>query len=77
MNSINLAKTLFFIGIGLIAIGGIIYLGSKIGIPLGKMVGDIHVKKEKYSIYFPIVTSIVISVFLTIIFNLIAYFVKK
>lgn len=43
----------------------------------GKLPGDISIKKENYSFYFPIVTSIVISILLTLIFWIISYFFKK
>jgi hypothetical protein len=42
----------------------------------GKLPGDISIKKENYSVYFPIVTSIVISILLTLIFWIINYFKK-
>jgi cobalamin synthase len=43
----------------------------------GKLPGDISIKKENYSVYFPIVTSIVISILLTLIFWIINYFFKR
>jgi hypothetical protein len=52
----------------LIIIGLLINLLSKFGLPL--LPGDILVKRENFTFYFPIVSSIVISILLTIIFNL-------
>ncbi len=43
----------------------------------GRLPGDITVKKENFSFYFPIVTSIVLSVLLTLIFWIINFFMKK
>ena len=43
----------------------------------GKLPGDISIKKENYSVYFPIVTSIVISILLTLIFWIINFFFKR
>jgi hypothetical protein len=52
-------------GIILIVIGLLIWMG----LPLGKLPGDIQIKGEKTNVYFPIVTSIVISILLTILLN--------
>jgi len=73
----NLAKYLIFIGIAIVIVGLIILVLVKLGLPLGKFPGDIHIKKEKFSIYFPIVTSIVISVFLTLLINFIIWIIRK
>ncbi len=43
----------------------------------GRLPGDITVKKENFSFYFPVVTSIVLSILLTLIFWIINYFIKK
>lgn len=77
MNTSSIAKYLIIFGIVIIAVGLLILVLAKLGIPLGKFPRDIHIKKEKYAIYFPIVTSIVISVFLTLIINFILWIFKK
>jgi hypothetical protein len=38
-------------------------------LPLGRLPGDISLKGEKYSFYFPIVTCIVISIIVTLFFK--------
>lgn len=73
----NLPKILIFIGLGAIALGLILWGFNKVGIPFGKLPGDIHVQKEKVSFYFPIVTSIILSIILTIVINLILWISKK
>ena len=65
-----LGKTLIIIG-GIIAlIGVILLLAGKIPF-WGRLPGDFSIKGKGFSIYFPIVTCLVVSVFLTIIVNLI------
>ncbi|MGB9598532.1 MAG: DUF2905 domain-containing protein, partial [Minisyncoccales bacterium] len=55
---------------------GILFLfGSKIPY-LGKLPGDIYIKRENFSFYFPIATSILVSIILSIIFYLISRFFK-
>jgi len=77
MNIANLAKYLMIIGFVIIVVGAIIFGLTKIGIPLGKFPGDIQIKKEKFAIYFPIVTSIVISIVLTLLINLFIWIFKR
>ena len=65
-----MGKTLITIGI-LFIIAGIVYtLLAKSGINLGKLPGDINIKKDNFSFHFPIVTSIIISIILTVILNI-------
>ena len=53
--------------IAVVSVGLLIWLGAKFGIPFGKLPGDIHVQKEKFSFYFPIVTCILVSVVLSLV----------
>jgi hypothetical protein len=69
----NFAKWFFYIGLGCLAVALLIYLFSKVGIPLGKLPGDIR----KNGFYFPITTSIVISIILTILLNLFFWLFRK
>lgn len=64
MNAIG--KTLIFVGIVLIIIGIFFTLGNKIP-HFGRLPGDIMVKKENFTLYFPITTSILISIVISII----------
>lgn len=58
-------KTIIYIGILIIAIGLLWPYISKI--PLGRLPGDIAIKKEGFQLYFPITTMIVISVAISIL----------
>jgi hypothetical protein len=73
----NLARGLMFVGIAIFLIGGGIYLAAKFGIPLGRLPGDIHIEGKNGSFYFPITSSILVSVLLTILLNLISRFLNK
>lgn len=61
-----MAKLLITIGIILVVLGLLWPLFQKLG--LGRLPGDIVVEKENFSFYFPVVTSIVISLVLTLLF---------
>jgi len=61
-------KILIIIGIIILALGLLYPFLKKIG--LGQLPGDIIYKSDNSTFFFPIVTCIVISVVLTVIFNL-------
>lgn len=69
---IKVKKTMgnYLIGLGflIIFLGLILNLISKFNLPV--LPGDILIQKENFTFYFPIVTSILISILLTIILNL-------
>jgi hypothetical protein len=73
----NIARTLMLGGIALFFIGGGIYLASKFGIPLGRLPGDIRIEGENGGFYFPVTSSILVSVVLTIVVNVVSRLLKK
>ena len=62
-------KILIILGILLIILGMILTLGPKIPW-IGRLPGDIIIKKEQFSFYFPLTTCIIISIILTFLFYL-------
>ena len=75
-NFSNLGKIILFIGIGIAVLGGTIFLLSKIPFA-GKLPGDISIKKENFSFYFPLSTSILVSIILTIIINVVLFIIFR
>ena len=73
----NLAKYLVIGGIILILVGSGVYLAAKFGLPLGRLPGDIHIEGQNGSFYFPVVTSILVSIVLTILLNVIVRLFRK
>jgi hypothetical protein len=67
--SSDLGKMLLFTGLGIAALGGLLLLGSKIP-GLGRLPGDIVYRKGNFTFYFPLVTSILLSLVLTIVLSL-------
>ncbi|WKL57045.1 DUF2905 domain-containing protein [Asticcacaulis sp. ZE23SCel15] len=61
-----MAKTLIIIGLVIVAIGLLWPWLSKLGI--GRLPGDIVVKRDNFTFYMPIVTSLLISVILSVLF---------
>jgi hypothetical protein len=72
----GIGKILLIVG-GIIVILGLILVFSQ-HIPfLSKLPGDIFISKDGFSFYFPIVTFLVLSLLITIIVNVILYFLKR
>jgi hypothetical protein len=63
----HIGRFLIITGIVIIAIGGLLMLSGKISW-LGRLPGDIVIQKKNFTIYFPLATSILISLLLTLIF---------
>jgi hypothetical protein len=66
----SLGKLLLSIGIITIVIGAALVLLGK-ATWFGRLPGDIVIRREGFSIYIPIITMIIFSAFLTLLFNLI------
>lgn len=63
----TIARYLMLGGIALFLIGGGVYLAAKLGIPLGRLPGDIRIETESGGFFFPIVTCIVVSIVLSVL----------
>jgi hypothetical protein len=70
----ELGKALLGLGLLLAFVGAILLVAAKIGLPLGRLPGDISYKGKSVSVYFPLGTSILISVVLTAILYLVSRF---
>ena len=66
----SFGKSLIILGLIIAAIGAIFTLAGKIPW-IGRLPGDIYVKKENFTFYFPLATSIIISLVLSLILWLI------
>ena len=71
----NLAKILMAAGALLFLAGILIVVGARLG--LGQLPGDVAWKRGNTSIYFPIVTSIVLSIGLTVVLNIVLRFFRS
>ncbi|MBM4256395.1 MAG: DUF2905 domain-containing protein [Deltaproteobacteria bacterium] len=63
----ELGKFLIIAGGLLVCVGALLVLGGKIPW-LGRLPGDIVVQRDNFSFYFPIATSILVSVVLSLLF---------
>ena len=70
----DLGKILVIAGALLLALGLALILLGKTNLPLGRLPGDILYRGKNTTIYFPIATSILLSVILTIVLYIINRF---
>jgi hypothetical protein len=61
-----MGRALVIIGLVITALGLLVMLG----VPIGRFPGDIYIRRGNFSFYFPLATSIVLSILLTILFAL-------
>lgn len=70
----DLGRTLLILGAILIAAGAVLYFAGRLPLRLGRLPGDFVHRGEHTTFYFPITTSIFLSVALTLILWLISHF---
>jgi len=63
-------KYIFIVGIVIVFIGIIIYFFHDYFRWIGRLPGDIRIEKNNFRFYFPLATMIIISLVLTILFNI-------
>ncbi len=69
-----LGRLLIGLGFFLLIAGGLLLILGKIGLPLGRLPGDISYRGKNMSVYFPLGTSILLSIVLSLVFYLLSRF---
>jgi hypothetical protein len=72
----DIGKLILGFGLVLVAIGAVLIFAGRIGLPFGRLPGDFAWRGRNVQFYFPLGTSILISVVLTLIIWLISHFRK-
>jgi hypothetical protein len=70
----DLGRLLVGLGLVLLVAGGLLLLLGRTGLPLGRLPGDVSYRSKNFSVYFPLGTSIVLSVVLSLVFYLLSRF---
>jgi hypothetical protein len=72
----ELGKTFLGIGLILVALGAVMLIASRLGLPFGRLPGDLHWRSRSGNtqVYFPLATSILLNIFLTLILWLLRSF---
>lgn len=64
----SLGRMLLLLGIVLVLLGGLLLLVGKVPF-LGRLPGDIVIERKNFTFYFPLATSILLSIVLTLLFS--------
>ncbi len=72
----DLGKTLIVLGAVLVVVGAVMVFAGRWNLPLGRLPGDITWRGKNTLFYFPLATSLVISLLLTLVLWLVQYFRK-
>ena len=72
----ELGRSVLFVGLVLVFIGGLLFFGAKLPFRLGRLPGDIIHRGEHTTFYFPIVTCFLLSVGLSLLFWFFNHFRK-
>jgi hypothetical protein len=67
----EMGRMLVMLGVALVVIGGVVMLLGRTGLPLGRLPGDVLYRGKNTTFYFPLASSILISVVLSIVLFLI------
>ena len=70
---LSLGKAIIVLGAILIAVGLLFVLLGRTGLPIGCMPGDILYRRRNFAFYFPLATSILLSIVLSLVF----YFLSR
>ena len=70
----ELGKLILGVGAVLVIAGAVLILAWRLGLPLGRLPGDIAYRGKHVSVFFPIGTSILLSVVLSLVLYLISHF---
>jgi hypothetical protein len=69
---VELGKALLGLGILLAIVGGVLLIAGRTGFPLGRLPGDLAFRGKNVQVFFPLGTSILVSVVLTVLFYLLS-----
>lgn len=79
----SLGKVLIGIGAGIVVLGLLLLAGDRIpGVSslfswLGKLPGDVSYRRDNVNIYFPIATSLLLSILLSLLFYVLGWFLRR
>lgn len=70
MNLGDAARMLVGIGLVIVLAGLFLYILSKLGFSGFRLPGDIYIKKENFTFYFPLATCILLSIIISILLKI-------
>lgn len=77
MNTLSIARYLMLAGVGLLLVGGAVYVMGRMGVKLFNLPGDIRLQGENLTCLVPITSMILISILLSVILSLAMRYLNK
>src|SRR4051812_4991524 len=74
MNIGDVGKMLIGVGLLIFVVGGLLILAGRMGLPLGRLPGDVSYRGKNFSFFAPLGTSLLLSVLLSLIFYVLSRF---
>ncbi len=65
------------VGLAILLVGGGLYLAGRINLPLGHLPGDIRIERGNLTCLIPLATSILVSILLTAVLNLVIRLLRR
>jgi hypothetical protein len=72
----QIARILVIVGVLLVVAGGLVFLAARLGLPLGRLPGDIRIQTDNLTCLFPLATMIILSIVLTVVVNVVIRFFR-
>jgi hypothetical protein len=73
----TIGRWLLVVGLIVAAAGGVLWLAARLGFPLGRLPGDLRFEGKGFNCSFPLASSLLISLLLTLAINLIARWMSR
>ncbi len=73
----NLGRLLVFLGLGLAAVGALLWGLSRTNLPVGQLPGDFRFEFSNVSCFVPLATMVIVSLLLTLVLNIILRLLNK
>jgi DUF2905 family protein len=64
----SLGRVFLLAGVLLVVVGLVVLLGERVGLRVGRLPGDLRVERGNFRFYFPLATSIILGVVLSLVF---------
>lgn len=77
MDLSSAARWIILAGIGLIALGGLLWLTGRAGLPIGRLPGDFHWESGGLTCFFPLASMILVSLILTLLLNVLVRLLNR
>jgi len=77
MDLSTFGKWIVVIGLIVAGFGLVVWLAGKSGLPFGNLPGDLSLERPGFSFRFPLMTSIVLSIIITVVLNFLLWFFRR